>query len=175
LSVFRCAASRASPTTCCWAQVPCSKIPSNLGTILPIGLTKLLVEVALLAQHNPAMHDDKERDQHDNAPPRIERQDKAEIEKRQGKIERIAGEAKRTGCDDGGSGKRGIHVRTCGLHRSSSPCRNPNAEHDQREAGPESNGGAKDWHWPELTKHKTKDKRAAVEQRRPRGDPGFVC
>ena len=58
---------------------PCLKIPSNLGTILPIGLTKFLLKVALLAQDNSAMHDDKDRDQHDNAPPRIERQGEAKI------------------------------------------------------------------------------------------------
>ena len=41
------------------------EISSNLRTVLPIGVTKLMLEVALLAQDNPAMHDDEKRDQHD--------------------------------------------------------------------------------------------------------------
>jgi len=45
----------------------CSNIPSNLGTVLGTGLTKLLLEVALLGQDNSAMHSDKEREEHDNA------------------------------------------------------------------------------------------------------------
>ncbi len=56
-------------------RLPCSNIPSNLGTGLVIGLTKLLLEVALLGQDNSATHNDKERDKHDNALPRIEHQD----------------------------------------------------------------------------------------------------
>jgi len=32
-----------------------------------IGLTKLLLEVALLGQDNSAMYSDKEREEHDNA------------------------------------------------------------------------------------------------------------
>jgi hypothetical protein len=43
--------SRISPTQRCPYY---SEISSNLGTVLPIGLTKLLLEVALLAQNNPA-------------------------------------------------------------------------------------------------------------------------
>ena len=53
----------------------CSNIPSNLGTVLVIDLTKLLLDVALLGQDHSAMHSDKERDEHDNALPRIEHQD----------------------------------------------------------------------------------------------------
>jgi hypothetical protein len=64
----------------------CSKIPSDLGTILPIGFTKLLLEVTLLAQHDSAMHDDKERSQHDKSPPRIERQGQAAVDKRRSNI-----------------------------------------------------------------------------------------
>ena len=41
----------------------CSNIPSNLGTVLGRGLTKLLLEVALLEQDNSAMHSDKEREE----------------------------------------------------------------------------------------------------------------
>ena len=53
----------------------CLNIPSNLGTVLVIDLTKLLLDVALLGQDHSAMHSDKERDEHDNALPRIEHQD----------------------------------------------------------------------------------------------------
>jgi len=60
-------------------RLPCSNIPSNLGTVLVIGLTKLLLEVALLGQDNSAQHSDKERDEHDNALPRIEHQDEPNI------------------------------------------------------------------------------------------------
>ena len=60
-------------------RLPCSNIPSNLGTVLVIGLTKLLLEVALLGQDNSAQHSDKERDEHDNALPRIEYQDEPNI------------------------------------------------------------------------------------------------
>jgi len=56
-------------------RLACSNIPSNLGTVLVIDLTKLLLDVALLGQDNSAMHGDKERDEHDNALPRIEHQD----------------------------------------------------------------------------------------------------
>jgi hypothetical protein len=56
-------------------RLPRSSIPSNVGTVLVIGLTKLLLEVALLGQDNSAMHSDKERDEYDNALPRIEHQD----------------------------------------------------------------------------------------------------
>src|SRR4030095_3420005 len=115
-------------------EIHLSKIPSDLGPILPIGFTKLLVEVALLAQYNSPMHDEEKRDQHHNAPPRIERQGEAAIDERQCKIERIAGEAKGARCDDSRSGEHGIHVRTCGLHRSSPPYRDPDAKDDQREA-----------------------------------------
>ena len=48
-------------------RLACSNIPSNLGTVLVIDLTKLLLEVALLEQDNSAMHSDKEREEHDNA------------------------------------------------------------------------------------------------------------
>ena len=41
-------------------QPNCSKISSDFGIILPIGLTKLLFEVALLAEHDSVMHDGKE-------------------------------------------------------------------------------------------------------------------
>ena len=60
-------------------RLPCSNIPSNLGTVLGTGLTKLLLEVALLGQDNSAMHSDKERDEHDNALPCIEHQDEPNI------------------------------------------------------------------------------------------------
>jgi hypothetical protein len=56
-------------------RLPCSNIPSNLGTVLVIDLTKLLLDVALLGQDTSAMHSDKERDEHDDALPRIEHQD----------------------------------------------------------------------------------------------------
>src|SRR3989442_9713769 len=153
---------------------PYSKIPSNLGTVLPIALAKLLREVALLSQHNAAMHDDEQRDQHDNAPPRVKCQRETQIDERQGKVERIAGEAKRTGFDDGRGRERWIDVRTCGLHRSPSPDREPYAKGDQRKTRPESNGLAKDRHWPEPTKHKDGDERGPIEQGRPRNDSGVV-
>ena len=60
-------------------RLPCLNIPSNLGTVLVIDLTKLLLDVALLGQDNSAMHGDKERDEHDNALPRIEHQDEPNI------------------------------------------------------------------------------------------------
>lgn len=76
-------------------QIP-SKIPSNLRSILAIGLTKLLVEVPLLAQHDTDMHDDDERDEYNDPPPCIEREREAEKDERQGEIERVAGVTKRT-------------------------------------------------------------------------------
>jgi len=60
-------------------RLPCSNIPSNLGTVLVIGLTKLPLEVALLGLDAAAMHSDKEGDEHDNALPRIEHQDESQI------------------------------------------------------------------------------------------------
>jgi hypothetical protein len=60
-------------------RLPCSNIPSNLGTVLVLGLTKVLLEVALLGQDNSAMDSDKERDEHGNALPRIEDQDEPQI------------------------------------------------------------------------------------------------
>jgi hypothetical protein len=50
-------------------------MPSNLGTVLETGLTKPLLEVAILGQDNSAMHGDKEPGEHDNALPSIEHQD----------------------------------------------------------------------------------------------------
>ena len=151
------------------------EVSSNLRTVLPIGVTKLVLEVALLAQDNPAMHDDEKRDQHDYAPPSIDGQSETEIEERQGYIEGIARESKRAGSDNGRGGACGIHVRTCSLQRFSSRYRDPNAKDDQREAEPESNGVIKNWHRPEPMKHKSNGEGGAIEQRRPRDDSRVVC
>ena len=138
------------------------KDTSNLGTILPIALTKLLLEIALLAQDNPDMHDDEKRGQHDNAPPCIDHQGEAEVNERESHIEGIAGEAIWAGCDDGRGGERWINVRTSGLQRSSSPYRDANAKYEQCEAWPESNGMGEDGHRPEPAKHKNNDERDGI-------------
>jgi len=120
------------------------------------------------------MHDDENRDEHDNAPPRIEGQGEPQEEKRQRHIEWIAGEAKRAGCDNGRGGKRGIHVRTCSPQSISSPYRDRDGKYDQRAAGPKSTGMIKDWHRPDPTKRKNNGERDAVEQRREHDDASVI-
>lgn len=63
---------------------------------MSIGLTKLLFEVPLFAQHDADMHDDDERNEYDDAPPCIEGEGETDKEERQGEIERVAAVTERT-------------------------------------------------------------------------------
>src|SRR6185295_6652219 len=66
-----------APTT---AHDSRSEIPSHLGAVLPIDVAELPLEVTLFAPDHAAMHRDDQRNQHDEAPQRIEGQGEANIE-----------------------------------------------------------------------------------------------
>ena len=70
-------------------QLACSKISTNLRTILPIRLSKLLIKVVLFAKDNSVVHHNKERHEADDSPPSIGYQGQAKIKQRHAEIKRL--------------------------------------------------------------------------------------
>jgi len=117
------------------------------------------------------MHDDDNRDQENEAPPRVEHEREANVQKRQSHVERIAREAKRTGGDDSRRRARGIHVRARGLQRPPSRNRDDQSEEHRDEAEPGSQRVAEDRHRPEPTKDQSRDEHRDAHPLRSEGLP----
>src|SRR5262252_2066285 len=95
-----------------------SEIPPNLRAIGAIAVAELSIEVAFFPQHDADLHHDEERSEYDDAPPCVHCQREAEIQQREGDVQRISRVAERPGGDDGGGRQAGVDVRAGGLHRT---------------------------------------------------------
>jgi hypothetical protein len=65
------------------------------GLVPPIGIAKLHLQIALLAQHDTDVHGEKKRHEGYDSPPGVQGQRKPDKQERQSQIDRIAREAKR--------------------------------------------------------------------------------